>query len=78
MSNLKNSSFKAKLKDIFWPIEKSEIKLFAPLALMMLCVLFNFGALRSIKDSLVVPNIGAEVISFLRPDVLLSGTLNTS
>jgi len=75
MSNLKNSSFKAKLKDIFWPIEKSEIKLFAPLALMMLCVLFNFGALRSIKDSLVVPNIGAEVISFLKLWFVLPSTV---
>lgn len=75
MSKLKNLSFKAKLKDIFWPIEKSEIKLFAPLALMMLCVLFNFGALRSIKDSLVVPNIGAEVISFLKLWFVLPSTI---
>ncbi len=75
MSNFKKSSFKAKLKDIFWPIERSEIKLFAPLALMMLCVLFNFGALRSIKDSLVVPNIGAEVISFLKLWLVLPSTI---
>lgn len=75
MSGLKNSSLKSKLKDIFWPIEKSEIKLFAPLALMMLCVLFNFGALRSIKDSLVVPNIGAEVISFLKFWLVLPSTI---
>ena len=75
MSNFKNSSIRAKLKDIFWPIERSEIKLFAPLALMMLCVLFNFGALRSIKDSLVVPNIGAEVISFLKLWFVLPSTI---
>ncbi|MGI4776151.1 MAG: Npt1/Npt2 family nucleotide transporter [Janthinobacterium lividum] len=56
----------AKLKEIIWPIRKEEIKLFLPLSLMMMCMLFNFGALRSIKDSLVVPAIGAEAISFLK------------
>lgn len=55
-----------KIKIIIWPIEKDEVKLFLPLALMMLCILFNFGALRSVKDGLVVPTIGAEVISFLK------------
>lgn len=55
-----------KIKLILWPIEKNEIKLFLPMAIMMFCVLFNFGALRSIKDALVVPSIGAEVISFLK------------
>lgn len=55
-----------KVKEIVWPIEKKELKLFIPMALMMLCILFNFGALRSIKDSLVVPSMGAEIISFLK------------
>lgn len=36
------------------------------MALMMLCALYNFASLRSIKDSLVVSNIGAESISFLK------------
>lgn len=63
------------LKDIFWPIERSELGLFVPMALMMLCVLFNFGALRSVKDSLVVSNIGAEVISFLKLWLVLPSTI---
>ncbi|NRB10878.1 MAG: NTP/NDP exchange transporter [Rickettsiaceae bacterium] len=62
-------------RNIFWPIEKSETKLFLPMALMMFCVLFNFGALRSIKDSLVVPNIGAEVISFLKLWLVMPSTV---
>lgn len=33
---------------------------------MMMCALYNFASLRSIKDSLVVSNIGAESISFLK------------
>lgn len=61
-----NSPFLCTIKDILWPIQKSEMKLFVPMALMMLCMLFNFGALRSLKDGLVVPAIGAEVISFLK------------
>ncbi len=56
----------AKIQEILWPIKKEELKLFLPMALMMLCVLFNFGILRSIKDGLVIPSIGAEVISFLK------------
>lgn len=75
MSYIENSPFKEKLKDVFWPIEKSEIKLFLPLSLIMLCVLFNFGALRSVKDSLVVPNIGAEAISFLKLWLVLPSTV---
>lgn len=62
-------------KNVLWPIEKSELRLFVPMALMMLCVLFNFGALRSIKDSLVVPNIGAEAISFLKLWFVLPSTV---
>ncbi|XVN40414.1 MAG: nucleotide exchange transporter Tlc3 [Rickettsia endosymbiont of Argas persicus] len=58
--------FFEKIKEIVWPIERRELKLFIPMALMMLCILFNFGALRSIKDSLVVPSMGAEIISFLK------------
>lgn len=54
------------IKNILWPIERSELRLFVPMALLMLCILFNFSALRSVKDSLVVPSIGAEVISFLK------------
>jgi AAA family ATP:ADP antiporter len=75
MSNPKKSLLANKIKDIFWPIERSEIKLFLPLGLMMMCMLFNFGSLRSIKDSLVVPNIGAEVISFLKLWLVLPSTV---
>jgi len=67
--------FLANLRTILWPIEGKEMKLFLPMALMMLCILFNFGALRSIKDSLVVPNIGAESISFLKLWLVLPTTV---
>lgn len=72
------SIFKAyliKIRAIIWPIEPSEIKLFVPMGLMMFCILFNFGALRSIKDGLVVPSMGAEVISFLKFWLVLPATV---
>lgn len=72
------SSFRsilATIKIIIWPIKKEEIKLFLPLALMMFCILFNFGALRSVKDALVVPSIGAEVISFLKLWLVLPSSI---
>lgn len=66
MSILFKKSLLNFVQEVFWPIKKEELKLFLPMSLLMLCILFNFGALRSIKDSLVVPVIGAEVISFLK------------
>ncbi len=75
MSEVKNSEFLGKVRNILWPIKRSEVKLFLPLGLMMLCMLFNFGSLRSIKDSLVVPNIGAEAISFLKLWFVLPSTV---
>ncbi len=54
------------LKEFIWPIEKKELKKFLPMSLMLFFTLYNYNALRSIKDSLVVPNIGAEAISFIK------------
>ena len=68
-------NFPKKIREVLWPIHKSELRLFVPMGLMMLCMLFNFGALRSVKDSLVVPNIGPEVISFLKLWVVLPSTI---
>lgn len=75
MSISQKITISEKLKDIFWPIKRSEMRLFVPMSIMMLFMLFNFGALRSVKDSLVVPNIGAEVISFLKLWLVLPSTL---
>lgn len=36
------------------------------MAFLLFFILFNYNALRSLKDSLIVPNIGAESISFLK------------
>ena len=59
-------SFFNSAKHFLWPIERWELKKFLPMTFMMFCILFNYNALRSIKDSLVVPNIGAEAINFIK------------
>ena len=48
------------------PIKKSEAMKFIPMTLMMFFILFNFSTLRPLKDSLIIPNLGAEVISFVK------------
>ncbi len=55
-----------KIKNIFWPIENSEIRKFLPMAAMIFCILFNYSAFRSIKDGFVVTSIGPEAIGFLK------------
>lgn len=54
------------IRSIFWPIYGKEHIKFLPLALMMLCILFNYSMVRTIKDSFVVTGIGAEALGFLK------------
>ena len=67
--------FLSKIKEAIWPITRSELKLFMPMALLMFCALFNFSALRSVKDALIMPDLGAEVISFLKLWIVLPSAL---
>jgi AAA family ATP:ADP antiporter len=71
MEKSEKTGFGAELRRIFWPIEWHENKKFIPMALMMACILFNYATLRSVKDGLVVTNVGPEVISFLKTYVVL-------
>lgn len=59
-----NKSFN--LLEIIWPIKLSEMSIFLPTAIIMFCFLANFSALRALKDSLIIPALGAEIISFLK------------
>jgi AAA family ATP:ADP antiporter len=63
------------LRRIFWPIESNENKKFIPMALMMACILFNYATVRSVKDGLVVTNVGPEAISFLKTYVVLPAAI---
>lgn len=71
MEKSEKTGFGAELRKVFWPIEWHENKKFIPMALMMACILFNYATLRSVKDGLVVTNVGPEVISFLKTYVVL-------
>lgn len=58
-----------------WPIETHELKKFLPMTFMMFAILFNYSAVRSIKDSLVVSNIGPEAISFMKLYMVLPAAI---
>jgi ATP:ADP antiporter, AAA family len=51
---------------IFAPINKGEWAKFICMGSLFCCVLFNYNILRALKDGLIVPNIGAEAISFVK------------
>jgi ATP:ADP antiporter, AAA family len=58
--------FSNKLRDIFWPIHRHELKKFIPMSALMFCILFNQNILRILKDSIVITEISAEVTSFAK------------
>lgn len=55
-----------RLLEVVWPIERHELKKFLPMSFMMLFIIFNFSFLRSLKDSLIVPSLGAEAVPYLK------------
>jgi ATP:ADP antiporter, AAA family len=54
------------LREFVWPIRASETRKFLCMSMMLFFSLFNYNALRTLKDAFVVPNIGAEAISFIK------------
>ena len=54
------------IRSIFWPIFGKEHIKFLPLALMMFFILFDYSMMRSLKDALVVTEIGSEAIGFIK------------
>ena len=55
-----------KLLSFIWPIKKEELGKFLPLAFMLFLTILNYKILKSTKDSLIVPAIGAEAVSFIK------------
>ncbi|WP_187440042.1 Npt1/Npt2 family nucleotide transporter [Candidatus Cytomitobacter primus] len=53
---------------LLFPIKKSELKLFVPISLLMLLILFNTSIFKTLKDTLMIAdkNSGAEVVNFLK------------
>ena len=56
----------SRIREALFPIHNIEIKKFLPLALIMLCILFNYTILRDTKDSLIAtaPGAGPEPRAF--------------
>ena len=63
MSNNETKPFN-KIRNIFWPIHKSELAKFAPISSLMFCVIFNQNVLRILKDSILISEVSAEITSF--------------
>lgn len=53
-----------KLRNIFWPIHRSELAKFIPVSALMFCVIFNQNVLRILKDSILISEVSAEITSF--------------
>ena len=58
----------SKIRQALFPIHTEELKKFLPIALIMLCVLFNYTVLRNTKDALIGTAAGAgiEAIPYLK------------
>lgn len=55
-----------KILSFLWPIKKEENAKFFPLSFMLFFTIFGYTTLKAMKDSLIVPNVGAESISFVK------------
>ena len=52
-------------------VKRSELKKFTLMALLIFCILFNYSFIHSLKESLIVPNLGAEAANFIDVWVVL-------
>ncbi|WP_410520938.1 Npt1/Npt2 family nucleotide transporter [Candidatus Tisiphia endosymbiont of Dioctria rufipes] len=66
MTSIQSNSFSSKFRTIFWPIHNHELGKFIPMCGLMFCVLFNQNILRILKDSILISEISAEVVSFTK------------
>ncbi len=57
-----------KLRSLFWPIYRTELKKFVPMLLIYSFIVFNYSLLKSLKDPLVITakHSGAETIPFIK------------
>lgn len=53
------------ITSFIWPIGTHELRKFIPMAVILFCILFNYTALRVLRETFVVVGIGAEAVTFL-------------
>ncbi len=46
-------------------VKRNELKKFTLMALLIFCILFNYSFIHSLKESLIIPNLGAEAANFI-------------
>ena len=58
----------SRLRSLFWPIHRHELRRFIPMGVMMFFILFNFSVLRDSKEALIITakGAGAEVLPLLK------------
>ncbi len=66
MTIFQSNSFKSKIRIIFWPIHGHELGKFIPMCFLMFSILFNQNVLRILKDSILISEISAEIVSFAK------------
>lgn len=69
MTKLPHPEFRfGKLRNIFWPIHKTELKKFLPMLFLYSLVVFNYSLLRATKDSLLItaPSSGAQALPYIK------------
>ncbi|HSW86212.1 MAG TPA: Npt1/Npt2 family nucleotide transporter [Rhabdochlamydiaceae bacterium] len=66
-----------KLRSFFWPVHRSECRIFVPLLLIYFLITFNYSMLRAAKDSLVITakSSGAEAIPFIKVWAILPAAI---
>jgi AAA family ATP:ADP antiporter len=55
-----------RIKDTIFPIETWELKKFLPLAFMMMLTIYVYSVLRGAKDTILINDLGAEMISVVK------------
>ena len=65
MSAIAESPF-SKVRSLFWPIHRFELKKFIPMLLIYALIVFNYTLLKGVKDALVVTASGAEALPFIK------------
>lgn len=54
------------IRSFLWPVHRHEVKKLLPMTIMMFLICYNYSALRTMKDALIIPSAGAEILPFIK------------